>query len=516
VKSSRGSGPFTADEYLDSIRDGREVWIYGERVKDVTVHPAFRNAGRMIARLYGALHDRRMREVLTCKSDTPAAGLTHRFFRMTRTAQELAAARDAIIASTEISFGWMGRTPDYKAALLGTLELNASFYHPFEANAVRWYQQAQDRVLFFNHALVNPPIGRGRPPEHTADLNVQVVKETASGIVVSGAKVVSTGAVYTHYNFIAPAGMPMQDKRFALAFIVPMNAKGVRIICRPSYERNAAVAGSPFDYPLSSRLDENDSILILDRVAIPWENVFLCGDVERASQFMPKSMFVPRALFHSCTRLGVKLDFILGIVAEALAATSGDNVLGTQVQIGQLVEWRDLVWALGDAMVARPTAWQGAVLPNREYSYAFRVLAADIYPKVRTLIEQMFASGLVYVASSAADFKVPALRRILDQYLRGVDDTSAVDRVKLMRLMWDAIGTEFAGRQDLYESVHGSGPEASRLQLAQAATQDGTFDRGRTLVRRFLDEYDLDGWTVPDLVNPDGRSRTKPRKRARR
>jgi 4-hydroxyphenylacetate 3-monooxygenase len=515
VKRSPSVAPFTADEYLESIRDNREVWIYGERVDDVTTHPAFRNGARMLARFYAALHDPRLRDVLMCAADTPAGGLTHRYFRLTRTADELTAAREAIIASVEISFGWMGRTPDYKAALLATLDKNAAFYHPYEDNARRWYREAQDRVLFFNHALVHPPIGRSRPPEQNADLFVHVVKKTRKGVIVRGAKVVSTGAVYTHYNFIGPAGLPIRDERFALAFIVPMNAKGVRIVCRPSYEYNAATAGTPFDYPLSSRLDENDSILILDDTLIPWDHVFICGDVERAAQFMPGAMFVPRAMLHSCTRLGVKLDFILGLVVEALAATGQDANSSLHVHIGQLVEWRDLVWAIGDAMVARPTPWQDAVLPNQQYALAYRVLAGEIYPKVRTLIEHAFASGLVYVNSSAADFRTPALRRYLDQYLRGVDDTTAVDRVKLMRALWDAIGTEFACRQDLYESVHGSAPDAARTQLFYTAAHDGTFDRGVAMVKRFMGEYDLDGWTVPDLINPDGTPGAKRRGRSR-
>src|SRR2546425_11168535 len=90
-----GVRPFTGEEYLESIRDGREIWIYGERVKDVTTHPAFRNTVRMIARLYDALHDSSKRNVLTMETDTGNGGFTHKFYRATRTAEELVGARDA-------------------------------------------------------------------------------------------------------------------------------------------------------------------------------------------------------------------------------------------------------------------------------------------------------------------------------------------------------------------------------------------------------------------------------------
>src|SRR5439155_718305 len=152
--------PFTGAEFLESLRDTREVWIYGERVKDVTTHPAFRNPARMLARLY--------------------------------------------------------------------------------------------------HALLQPPVDRQRPPDEVADVYVHVEKETDAGLVVSGAKVVATGSALTHANFIAhPTTTHIKTKQFGTVFIAPMDTPGVKLICRPSYAMTAEVMGSPFDYPLASRMDEN-------------------------------------------------------------------------------------------------------------------------------------------------------------------------------------------------------------------------------------------------------------------
>ena len=124
--------PFTGAEFLDSLRDGREIWIYGQRVKEVTTHPAFRNPARMLARLYDALHDPAQREVLTCPTDTGSGGFTHRYFRAPANADDLVAARDAIAAWARLTYGWMGRSPDYKAALLATLGANADFCAPYQ------------------------------------------------------------------------------------------------------------------------------------------------------------------------------------------------------------------------------------------------------------------------------------------------------------------------------------------------------------------------------------------------
>ena len=211
--------PMTGDEYLESIRDGREVFIYGEKVADVTTHPAFRNAARMTARLYDALHER---AVLKAPTDTGGDGYTHPFFRTPRSAEDLRTDRDAIAEWARMSYGWLGRSPDYKAAFLGTLGANADFYEPFADNARRWYTESQEKVLYWNHAIINPPVDRDRAPDEVRDVFMHVEEEHDDGLVVSGAKVVATGSAITNYNFIAHYGLPIKKREFALVCTVPM------------------------------------------------------------------------------------------------------------------------------------------------------------------------------------------------------------------------------------------------------------------------------------------------------
>src|SRR5205814_4139900 len=244
---------------------------------------------------------------------TEWGGFTHRYFRAPRTVEEQVAGRDAIAAWARITYGWMGRSPDYKAAFLGTLGANAEFYAPYQENARRWYHFSQERVLFVNHAIIHPPVDRNRapgaPPAGASDVCVRVVHETGRGIVVSGAKVVATGSALTNYTFVAHHGLiPVQDPAYAVVFMIPTGVAGCKLICRASNEYRAAVLGGPFDYPLSSRLDENDAILVLDNVEVPWEDVFVYRDVEKANNFFPQTGFLPRAMLQGCTRLAVKLD----------------------------------------------------------------------------------------------------------------------------------------------------------------------------------------------------------------
>src|SRR6516225_1462194 len=259
--------PFTGAEYLESLRDGREVYVYGERVEDVTTHPAFRNAARSIARLYDALHDERKKELLTCETDTGSGGFTHRFFRAARSRDDLIKQRDAIAHWARMSYGWMGRSPDYKASLMNTLGANYDFYGRFA--------------------------DRAKPVDQVKDVFITIQKDTDAGIYVSGAKVVATSSALMHYNFLGQnAAVPLHDTDLAVMFIAPMNAPGVKLLCRASYEMMASVMGSPFDYPLSSRFDENDAIFVFDNVFIPWEDVLLYRDLERLKIFFPQSGFL--------------------------------------------------------------------------------------------------------------------------------------------------------------------------------------------------------------------------------
>src|SRR6266851_1983115 len=468
VQTAARTRPFTGKEYLDSLRDDREIWIYGQRVKDVTTHPAFRNTARMIARLYDALHDPARQAVLTTKTDTGSGGFTHRFFQGSHNADELVAARDAIAEWARISYGWIGRSPDYKAAFMATLGANSAFYEPYEQNALRWYKNVQEEVAFVNHAIVNPPVDRDRLLDEVKDVYMHVEEETDAGLIVSGAKVVATTSSLTHLNFIANNGaLPIKTRPFAFVCIVPTGAPGVKLFCRPSYEMTAEVMGSPFDYPLSSRFDENDAILVFDKVLVPWENVFIYEDVERSNAFFTHSGFHPRAMFQGCTRLAVKLDFIAGLLLKAVDVVGSAESRNVQASIGEAIAWRNLFWGLSDALARAPIPWAGdSVLPNPEYGQAYRVFSTVAYPRVKELTETILASGLIYVNSHAVDFRSPELRPCRDKYLRGSGGTEAVDRVKLMKLLWDAIGTEFGGRHELYEiNYSGSHEEIRRYAL---------------------------------------------------
>jgi 4-hydroxyphenylacetate 3-monooxygenase len=503
--TAAGTRPYNGAEYIESLRDGRTVYFHGEKVRDVTTHPAFRNSVRSIARMYDALHDPGLRDVLTCETDTGSGGRTHRFFTVPHSAEDLIASRDAIAAWQRLVYGWMGRSPDYKASFLATLGANPEYFGDFSDNARSWYSRAQEEVTYWNHAIVHPPVDRHLGPDQAGEVCMHVEHERDDGIVVSGAKVVATGSALTHCNFIGHFGpVPLQDPDYAIVCTTPMNAPGVKLICRNSYELQAATTGSPFDYPLSSRLDENDSILVFDQVFIPWENVFVYRDVQKANDFFAAIGFMPRFTFHGLTRLCVKLDFLAGVLSKALRATGTRDFRGVQANLGEVIAIRHLFWGLSDAMAKSPDPWvNGAVQPSTDYGSAYRTFAPQLYPRIREIAQQVVASGLIYVNSNAKDFSNDEIRPYLDKYVRGSHGIEAVDRMKIMKLLWDATGSEFGSRHELYERNYAGNNEQIKYEPLLRADRNGLTDQLEGFVDQCMSEYDLDGWTTPDFVDPD-------------
>jgi aromatic ring hydroxylase len=498
--------PLTGEEYLESLRDGREVWIDGERVADVTEHPAFRNSARSVARLYDAMHAPRTRDVLTA---VDRHGIrTHRFFAPSYTAEDLLASREAIALWSRMSYGYMGRTPDYKASFMATLGADPGWYEPFGESARRWYRDYAEKVLFLNHVLINPPIDRHRAVHEVEDVYVHVVRERDDGMVVSGAKMLATGSAITHATFVAQnSAVQLEEGKaedYALVFIAPMDTPGKKLICRNSYE---SAARSPWDNPLSSRFDENDAVVIFDEAFIPWENVLVYRDVERATSFYASSGFMPRYTLQSGTRLAVKLDFLCGLLARGLKANGTDGFRGVQAKAGELIGWRNLIWAITAALCHEPMPGPGgSVVPKLEYATLIRMFGTMAFPKARDLFAELLGGAPLVTPSSSRDMQSDELRPVIDRFYRG-STGDAHDRVKLFKLIWDAVGSEFGSRHEWYEINYSGNQEQMRLDMARFAGVRGLTDGFDALVEQCLSEYDLDGWAGgPWLDGGDSRA----------
>lgn len=485
-------------EYLESLDDGREIWFDGEIIDNVVEHPAFRNAARSMARLYDALHDPELQDDLTTVDKFGQR--THRFFAPAYHSEDLIKSRKAIEIWQRINYGWMGRSPDYKAAFMAQMAEGYDFYDPYGENGLNWYKEFASKGLHMNHVLIDPPVDRAKPRSEVRHIFLSLDKSDDRGIYVSGAKMVATGSALTHATFVgigqgaAQIMKPNQDEDLALVFIARMNAPGLKMISRPSYELKA---NSPFDAPLASRFDENDAVMVFENCFIPWEDVLIYRDVEKARTFQPVSGFFNRYNLQAATRLYVKLEFCIGLLMKGTEASGTNGFRGVQAAIGEIIAMRNVVYGLTSAMVYEPEASIGnSVVPGLQMAAAARIYGTGRWSHIRSLFETTLGGAPSFTISGVNDMHAPGLSHIIDTYYQGTN-LAGRERIKLFNLVWDALYSEFAGRHGLYEQNYAGSKDIQRLNTLQFASIRGEVDTYKELVDQALSDYDANGWVNP-------------------
>src|SRR5918993_3711222 len=265
----------TGDEYRDSISDGRDVWVNGERVADVTTHSMFKPLVDIRARIYDMAHAPETRDVMTILDRETG----ERFpvgLQLPRTREDWTAKRRAVDAVMDHIGGVVTRVGDETIGEMWSLfdgqDVLNEIDPTFSQNIRRHVDAAAQHDPFHVSANTDPKGDRSKKPkEQDPDMLLHVVRETDSGIVVKGAKF-ETAAAYANQAFVKPTIANWGDSElsdYAVGFICDLGSPGLRFICR----WGCAGRHSPEDYPLQSRVDEVDALVIFDDVEVPWENV---------------------------------------------------------------------------------------------------------------------------------------------------------------------------------------------------------------------------------------------------
>src|SRR5947207_14744216 len=473
-------------DYLASLRDGRAVFLDGERVDDVTKHPAFAESVRRIAERYdaaGAAPD-----VTTCVE--PATGRRiGAMWLIPRSADDLGRRRAVHRFWAEGSYGLMGRTPDHVASVLtafaGWRQLFDRGGRQFGDNVVRFYEKARDEDLYVTYAIVPPQVDRSTPAHKHAEpfLHPGVVKETDAGIVIRGAHSIATSvtmAAWLYVSYITP--LAPGDVDYAISLVVPVNAQGLRLLPRRPY---ATLATSVYDYPLSARCDEVDTTVVFDDVLVPWEHVFVYKNVELVTAQFHESPAHTTANFPALVRFGVKLELIAGLVAKLVEMQGSGSDASTQAMLGGEIAAHCAAFdALVKAAERFPLISEGYARPHPQYIYAGmslqRRIIVDIYRTVRELAGGAFQN----MPSSEASFTSSETSSSTERYYQS-SASSARDRIKLLKLIWDLIGTEYGGRQLQYEMFYSAAQPVVNRRMFRA--YDWRSATG--MVDRLLGEY---------------------------
>ena len=453
----------TGQEYRESLRDGRTVYVNGERLKDVTIYPPFQGIIDTMAGLYDLQHNPTHQSLLTYPSPTTGEPVSLSFL-LAETGEDVECRWRAEEFRAEATFGLMGRLPDFMNALVTDAAAAHTFLGQRESrfgqNVLRYYEQCRDNDWCLTHTLVDPQIDRSRGPAEQADPEAALhfVRETDRGIIVRGARMLSTLAPFSNELWVGPFYPRKRgEEPYTLCFAVPMDTPGLKFICRESYDSGR----SAFDRPLSSRFDEEDALAVFDDVLVPWERVFINGDIEASNYILGRAPGY--ALLQATVRGTVKLRFMAGLachVAEAIGRTAAPHV---QAQLGELVANVELANGL-----VRASAQD--VVTSRREGASLRALAATLWvfipqAQVRAaeVIRQLSGSGLI-LTPTERDFSNPEIAPYLEKYLQG-KDLSARARVQLFKLAWDMLGEQFGSRQLQYEWFYAGDPLFTRARF---------------------------------------------------
>jgi len=318
-------------EHLESLRDGRVVYIGSEQIDDVTRHPAFRNAARTVASLYDFKADTANRRDLTYEED----GARHSiYFMRPRTRDDLQRRMVGHRAIADFTYGMFGRSPDHVASFITGMamkpdELKRPFGHP--DNLLRYYRYARDNDLYTVYAVLPPQAARDPAFYQRQNLPVptlRVVREDDDGVVISGMKMLATGAVFANEIWIGNV-IPLapEQKKEAITCAIPCNAPGLQLWSRKSSEENCT---SEFDSPLAYRYDESDSMLLCDQVKVPWERVFVHDDAPLSRDIYFKTPSHCFGNHQSNVRYWSKMRLLLGLCAKISHATGADQLPAAQ------------------------------------------------------------------------------------------------------------------------------------------------------------------------------------------
>lgn len=335
--------------------------------------------------------------------------------------------------------------------------------------------------------IINPQADRSKPASAQKDefLTTGVVDRDEEGITVRGAKMLATGGIMANEVFVSCI-QPLQpgDEKYALSFAIPMNAKGLKILSRKSYEE---AAPSTFDNPLASRFDENDAVLYFDDVKVPWDRVFVDGSVEMCQKQFHATPAHVYQNYQAMIRLSVKLRFLLGI-AYRTAETNGTTVFPqVKEMLGQLAAEAGMVDAFVAGMEAKGRFHGEYYVPDRHTLYAAQTLTQQLYTKVVNTLRELAGGGMIMLPSSIDDFRNPELAALIEKTQQS-PAASASDKVKFYKLAWDAVGSEFGSRHTQYEMFYAGATFVTKGHSFR--TYDWKAATG--LVDRMLDSYDLE------------------------
>ncbi|WP_078427245.1 4-hydroxyphenylacetate 3-monooxygenase, oxygenase component [Alkalihalobacterium alkalinitrilicum] len=445
-------GAIYGKDYRDRIDSlNPQVWIQGERVRGkISEHPAFKGIINSQASLYDLQHQSSYKNIMTFTSPISGSPIGTSFL-MPHNKKDLRKRRLMYQNWAKMNAGMMGRSPDYMntvlVAFVASKHLLEGKTNCFPENLESLYKLASENDYSFTHTFINPQVNRATLhflEEYDQPIAAKVVGRTSEGLIIKGAKLLATQGGITDEIIVYSTGNPL-DKSYAYAFSIPSNTEGLKFICRESFCSN----DFRFDYPLSSRFEENDSIVVFDHVLVPWNRVFYYDNIEIAKAFTTKGAFTALTLHQVVSRQVVKLEFILGVAQLIVDTINTSEYQHVQEKIAEIILALETMKAfLITSETEAKESTNGILLPAVNPLYSAITTFQRLYPRMAEIIQHLGASGMISIPTEK-DFD-SNIKEDLNLYLQATTKNGK-DRVQLFRLAWDLCMSPFGTRQTLYE-----------------------------------------------------------------
>jgi 4-hydroxyphenylacetate 3-monooxygenase len=446
----------TGSEYLESIRDGRRVRLGGELVRDVTAHPAFRNAARSFAMIYDRKRASENRDVMCFAED---GDIYSAYFLLPKTHEDLRQRFETHRRIAAWTYGLLGRSPDNFPSYVCGLVMDPALFDGirpgFGDNIRAYYRHMRKNDIFASHTVTNPQGWHALAGDKRTPPTLRVVAEDDRGVTISGLKMLGTASVFCHETWcgnLQPLA-PGQEKE-AITCAVPLNAPGVTIWPRTPYELHAV---SEFDNPLAARFDETDAAVLFENVHVPWERVFCHDNVEMTRAIYLRTPGHALANHQANVRFLEKLNLIVGLARRLAESNNVAQVPAVQFTLGRLAAMQ----ATLEGLIMGQIACGEAQVPsyhtvNRRYVYAALHWCTNHYAEICDSVRELMGAGVFQMPADASVLDDPAVRATFEQYW-SLPGQSAAARLKLFKLAWDLLGSDFAGRHAQYEKFY-AGP----------------------------------------------------------
>ncbi|MEK5175371.1 4-hydroxyphenylacetate 3-monooxygenase, oxygenase component [Heyndrickxia sp. FSL W8-0496] len=478
----------TGKQYIERLQKANNnVYIHGERVKDVTAHPAFKNVIQSMAKLYDLQYEKADKMLYTSPSSGEQVGMT---FLQPKSIDDLIARREAITEWAKVSGGMMGRSPDYLNAEVMAMGAAYDFFSEGDPNLVEnaknYYEYARENDISLTHTLIHPQVNRAKAQHEQKDANValHLVEKNKDGIIVDGIRLLATQGGITDEILVFPSTVKKAgelDDPYSLAFAIPNNTPGLKFISRESFDYGK----NQWDHPLSSRFEEGDAIVSFENVFVPWDRVFVCGNSSICNRTFRETNAVVHMAHQVVAKNIVKTEFLLGLALSVMDAIGIDQFQhvqdkGTEIMLTLETMRSHLYRAEHNAKLDK---W-GIMTPDYAALDAARNWYPRVYPRLVEILRILGASGLMGIPTQA-DFQNEDIGQLIHRGLQG-KNLEGYERVQLFRLAWDMTMSAFGNRQMHYEYYFFGDP----IRMGMTYFEGYEKESYKEIIKEFLGQVD--------------------------